>query len=185
MSLPNVKSYGAGVQYDVFVSHRGTEFKQTLVQWIKEGFGSRSLLFIDNVSMDPASGGIGWQEILDALRTAKIVLIILSPGFQESAYCLEELRVATAEKLDDVRILCYGIEPGHINEQALQMASKEPPFGDHKTPEDSLDKWKVALKKAGQITSWTYTKDRFDSLTDVIPSMHLLARSYFCQFNPV
>lgn len=149
----------AGLQYDVFVSHRGPDFKQTLVPWIKKEFGLSRPIFVDNISMDPAAGGMGWEEILAALRSAKIVMIILSPGFQESAYCLEELRIAITEKLNAVRILCYTVEPGHVDEPALQRASHNSPHG---TPAKAVEEWTTALKTAGNIKSWVYKRERSD-----------------------
>lgn len=154
---------GAGVQYDVFVSHRGLDFKQTLVSWIEKEFGHSRLLFIDNVSMNPATGGIGWHEIMNALRSAKVVLIILSQGFQESPYCLEEMRIAVTERPDAVRILCYDIKPGHINEKALQRASQISQKAGAFFENTEVENWKVALKRAGEITSWIYERKRSDS----------------------
>ena len=46
--------------------------------------------------------GEPWPRVLATLRGARGVLLLLTPGFEESAWCLEEAR-AVAARLDEAR----------------------------------------------------------------------------------
>lgn len=83
---------GEPERYDVFVCHRG-ETKRKLVSHVKARLQRSSLhVFVD---YELEKGGDSWQNILESLRRARRVLAILSPEFERSPWCLEELWAAT------------------------------------------------------------------------------------------
>ena len=69
-------------------------------------------------------GQSGWQQILKALTAARIVLVVISPGFQSSAWCLEELRIALLRP-ETVRLVYWDTKHGHVDEAALADAWKD------------------------------------------------------------
>ena len=88
-----------GQACDVFICHRGPEVKRSLVGHIKERLQRANLtVFID---YDMRKGVQSWQHTLATLRGARRVLLLITPGFEESPWCLEEARVA-ADRLDAV-----------------------------------------------------------------------------------
>ena len=83
---------GEPERYDVFICHRG-ETKRNLVSHVKARLQRSCLrVFVD---YELEKGGDSWQTILESLRGAQRVLVILSPGFESSPWFLEELWAAT------------------------------------------------------------------------------------------
>ncbi len=87
--------------WDVFVSHRGPDTKWNFAEDMKVELPDRNV-FVDKSDLHPGPNGTGWDSILYALTTARVVLVVLSDRFQESAYCMEELRIAQ-QRPDTVR----------------------------------------------------------------------------------
>ena len=87
-----------GQACDVFICHRGPEVKGNIVGHIKERLQRANLIvFVDH---EMRKGVESWPHVLSTLRGARGVLILLTPGFEESPWCLEEVR-AVAARLDE------------------------------------------------------------------------------------
>ena len=83
-----------GLACDVFICHHGPEVKRNLVGHIKERLERANLtVFVD---YELRKGVESWPHVLATLRGARRVLLLLNPGFEESAWCLEEARAAAA-----------------------------------------------------------------------------------------
>ena len=83
-----------GEACDVFICHRGPEVKRNLVGHIKERLERANLIVF--VDYEMREGVQSWQHVLATLRGSRRVLILLTPGFEESPWCLEEARAAAA-----------------------------------------------------------------------------------------
>ena len=84
-----------GQECDVFICHRGPDGKRDIVGHIKERLERANLIVF--VDYELRKGGVhSWPEILATLRGARRVLVLLSPRFEESPWCLEEARAAAA-----------------------------------------------------------------------------------------
>ena len=81
-----------GQACDVFICHRGSETKRNLVGHIKERLQRANLIVF--VDYEMRKGIQAWPHVLATLRGARHVLILLTPDFEESAWCLEEARAA-------------------------------------------------------------------------------------------
>ena len=93
-------SNSRGQACDVFICHRGPEVKGNLVGHIKERLQRANLIVFVDYGM--RKGVESWPHVLATLRGARGVLILLTPGFEESPWCLEEAR-AVAARLDEAR----------------------------------------------------------------------------------
>ena len=97
-TVPSLGS-ALGQAYDVFICHRGPEVKRSLVGHIKERLQRANLIVF--VDYEMCAGVMSWAHVMATLRGARRVLILLTRGFEESPWCLEEARAATA-RLDTV-----------------------------------------------------------------------------------
>ena len=108
-------------------------------------------------------GEQSWQKILQALTTARIVLVVISPGFQRSAWCLEELRIALLRP-GTVRIVYWDMEPGDLDEPALAEAAEKyegcSRLHDSPVPLAGLpvEVWRRALDEAAALTGKVHKK---------------------------
>ena len=143
--------------WDVFVSHRGPDVKSTFVDLLEYALADRAV-FVDKSGLEP--GQHNWPAMLAALKRAKIVLVVLSPNYQRSPWCLEELR--TAMQLGKrVMIVHYGdTSRGHVNEVDLRVSLRDLKrhlqLVSSRRDEDILNAWRASLKHAKEIVSWKY-----------------------------
>ena len=87
-----------GQACDVFICHREPE--GNLVRHITERLQRANLIVSADNQMRKA--GEPWPHVLATLRGVRGVLLLLTPGFEESPWCLEEAR-AVAARLDEAR----------------------------------------------------------------------------------
>ncbi|GLJ31256.1 hypothetical protein SUGI_0626880 [Cryptomeria japonica] len=76
--------------YDVFINHRGKDTKQSLASLAYDSLQNRGF----KVFLDKKSLGVGQyipEAITCAIRRAYVHVVILSPTFAESEWCLDEL----------------------------------------------------------------------------------------------
>ena len=107
------------------------------------------------VYYDLEKGCLSWPTILAHLRGAKRVLLVLMPRFEESPWCLEEVRVM-AERPEAVLPIYVDREPGSVNEGCLQHAfdifRKDRPDADG----GIVQQWHAALKTVSGISAWMH-----------------------------
>ena len=90
----------AGQACDVFICHRGPTVKGNLVGHIKERLQRANLAVFVDYGM--RKGVESWPHVVATLRGARGVLVLLTSDFEESPWCLEEVR-AIAVRLDEAR----------------------------------------------------------------------------------
>jgi hypothetical protein len=77
--------------YDVFITHCGADCKRDFAVWLLTVLNTVGLCcFFDDRSLEP--GDAGEKEMLEALRTAKCGIVILSAGFFKREWCMKELQ---------------------------------------------------------------------------------------------
>ena len=93
------KNSALGEACDVFICHRRLDDTRSLVGTIKERLQRAGLIVC--VGYELLKGAESCPHVLATLRGASRVLILLTPGFEKSPWCLEEAREAAA-RLDAV-----------------------------------------------------------------------------------
>ena len=145
-------------RYDVFVCHR-SETKRKLVSHVKARLQRSSLrVFVDD---ELEKGCDSWPTILESLRGAQRVLIILSPDFESSPWCLEELWAATQRPNFRSTILpvFYDREPDDVDDAKLHAAwgeYKQSCVGPLVTRDGVLQRWHKALQDVSGISGWVF-----------------------------
>ena len=97
---------------DVFISHRSTDTKRTVVPLIYDhlrrlGFNP----FLDNKTMKP--GDKLFEKINTAITECKIGLTVISPRYCESNFCLHELALLMENKKKVIPIFC-DVKPSEL-----------------------------------------------------------------------
>eukprot|EP00898_Chlorokybus_atmophyticus_P008812 jgi/Chlat1/8932/Chrsp94S08327 len=103
--------------YDVFLCHRGPDTKRTFSAWLNRELKKQKLrVFFDDRIL--CMGDLSSVEMDSAMRTAKCGIVVLSPQFFESYWCMKELRVF----LDRGNCMpaCYHITPDDIDAEAIK-----------------------------------------------------------------
>jgi TIR domain len=82
----------SGAQYNVFISHAGPQ-KASFAVWLQRELRRHGVsAFLDETSLH--LGDAADAEMQAALRSCSIVVIVLTPDFLRSPYCMSELRWA-------------------------------------------------------------------------------------------
>ncbi|KAG0563881.1 hypothetical protein KC19_8G066900 [Ceratodon purpureus] len=147
-------SAAMGVDYDVFLNHRGPDVKAGFVAHLDEALRDAGLNpFLDKASL--RKGDRAFRSINDALEVAKIHVAVVSKGYAESKYCLNEL-VAMMRSGKPVIPVYYEVEP--VDLRWVENGPFAAAFEKHKskkTPEQ-VEEWRDALRKLADITGFCY-----------------------------
>ena len=162
----------AGQSCDVFICHRGPTVKGDLVGHIKERLQRANLAVFADYGM--RKGVESWPHVLATLRGARGVLILLTSDFEESPWCLEEVR-AVAERLDEARaggIRQVAVLPIFIDREtswdqgkllvAFSELTADRDFEQLRAEEpvlaaDMVERWRRALDSVARITYLTHS----------------------------
>ena len=108
-----------GQACDVFICHHEREVEHKLVGRIKERLERANLVV--SVDCEMRKGDHSWPHVLATLRNARGALILLTPGFEGSPWCLEEVRAVAARLLGEERAAGarqYAVLPVFIDREA-------------------------------------------------------------------
>ena len=147
----------------MYICHRGPDTKDNFVSdMVKHELQGRSV-YADRWGLQP--GEPDWPTLLSNLKNARIVLVVLSPRFQESAWCLEELCAAIDQgRLGKMtlRVVCFGKGTAKVDEDRMALAlaklKSAAELQDIASLGDAaiLQRWRSALQKAGGRVSWPF-----------------------------
>ncbi|KAG0608200.1 hypothetical protein M758_8G086800 [Ceratodon purpureus] len=142
------------VDYDVFLNHRGPDVKAGFISHLDEALRTAGLNpFLDKASLRKGHPAFG--SINAALEAAKIHVAVVSKGYAESKYCLNEL-VAMMRSEKPVIPVYYEVEPAHL--RWVENGPFAAAFEKHKlkrTPEQ-VEEWRDALLKLADITGFCF-----------------------------
>ncbi|KAG0601411.1 hypothetical protein M758_11G108300 [Ceratodon purpureus] len=147
-------SAAMGVDYDVFLNHRGPDVKAGFVAHLDEALRDEGLNpFLDKASL--RKGDPAFRSINDALEVAKIHVAVVSKGYAESKYCLSEL-VDMLRSGKPVIPVYYEVEPAHL--RWVENGPFKEAFEKHKSKRspEQVDEWSDALRKLADITGFCY-----------------------------
>ncbi|KAH7404212.1 hypothetical protein KP509_15G016100 [Ceratopteris richardii] len=75
--------------YDVYISHRGPDSKRNIVSVLRGVLESKGIKCFVDYTME--RGDQIFSTLAEAIKGSKVHIIILSPGFAESRWCLDEV----------------------------------------------------------------------------------------------
>jgi len=152
--------------YQVFLSHRGVDTKETFARSLYLRLLDHGLRpFLDNPEMQP-----GYEiasQIKNAIRTASVHVAILSARYAESTWCLDELLwmlESHRAKMVPIIPVFYGVTPAQVRwtrgkdgiyAQALERLAKKrdhdskPRYDDH-----TIENWRNALSQVADISGF-------------------------------
>lgn len=115
MDLPRVVR-----QYDVFLSFRGEDVRRGIASFLHREFCSKG---IDKIFKDDKTLQIGdsiSDEIEEAIKNSKFAVMVISPNYVSSTWCLNELQLImechNKKQLIAVPIF-YNVDPSDVRHQ--------------------------------------------------------------------
>ncbi|CAL2264639.1 unnamed protein product [Prunus armeniaca] len=100
--------------------------------------------------------------LLRAVEESWFAIVILSPNYASSTWCLDEVsKIVECMKIDTILPVFYDVDPSDVRKQMGTFAEA---FNKHKMKfkkeKEKVQRWRDALTKVGNIAGWT-SKDRY------------------------
>nr|AXU93568.1 RPP4/RPP5-like protein [Arabidopsis thaliana] len=134
-------------RYDVFPSFSGVDVRKTFLSHLIEALDRRSI----NTFMDHGivRSCIIADELISAIREARISIVIFSENYASSTWCLNELveiyKCHKDKDLDQMVIpVFYDVDPSHVRKQTGEFGKVFEKTCEDK-PEDQKQRWVKAL----------------------------------------
>ena len=132
-------------KYEVFVSFRGADIRTGFISHFFVALNhERIRVYRDDIDL-PRGGEIG-PELLKAIETSRIAVVVFSKNYATSDWCLDELvKIMECKRLLNQRVLpiFYDVSQSEVLEQKGIFAEAL-----LKGPEDKVNNWRAALTEA-------------------------------------
>jgi hypothetical protein len=142
-------------KYDVFLSFRGTDTRNGFTDHLYHALVEKGFdIFRDDEKLE--MGSPIRPELLDAIKTSRMAVIILSENYASSSWCLEELaKIVECMKGRGMRVLpvFYYLDPSVVRYQkgtfAVAFAKHEERF---KENTEIVQTWRAALSEVADLS---------------------------------
>jgi hypothetical protein len=132
--------------YQVFINHRGVDVKKTFARSLYLRLLDKGLTaFVDDKEMQ--EGYEISSQLAHAIRTASVHVAIFSPGYAESAWCLNELLLMLESNAPIIPVF-YGVSPAHVRwMQGLYGEALRTHAEKGRSDPNTIEEWRNALNK--------------------------------------
>lgn len=141
------------LHWDVFLSFRGEDTRHTITRNLYDSLTEHGVrVFLDDTGM--TQGDEIAPSLMEAIEDSAAAIIILSPRYANSHWCLEELaRICELGRL--ILPVFYQVDPSHVRRQKGPF---EQDFTNHlrRFGEGKVVKWGEAMKKVGGISGFVF-----------------------------
>ncbi|GKV22769.1 hypothetical protein SLEP1_g32598 [Rubroshorea leprosula] len=152
---PSLASEPFRLRWDVFLSFRGEDTRHGITKNLYYSLQSHGI----RVFMDDDGLGRGEeisQSLIQAIEDSAASIVIISPDYASSRWCLEELaRICELRRL--ILPVFYRVDPSDVRHQ---RRSFEVAFGKHKDrfvgEEEKILRWRKALRKVADTAGWVF-----------------------------
>ena len=149
-SLPSSSS-ARGLKYDVFLSFRGSDTRKGITSDLHRQLTERGIkTYMDTNELQV--GDVISPALLAAIEESRFAIVILSPNYASSTWCLQEIAKICRCMEHNNRIL-----PLFFNVEADDVRSQKGRFGEAFTNyenSEKLQEWKDALTKVASFLGW-------------------------------
>ncbi|XP_004309139.1 PREDICTED: uncharacterized protein LOC101292172 [Fragaria vesca subsp. vesca] len=144
-------------RYDVFLSFKGTDTRKSIVVELYNKLISRGIkTFMDDQDLEV--GDAISPTVQKAIEGSRFAIVVLSPNYASSTWCLEELG-SICESMEDNRVLpvFYYVDPLDVRHQKGSFGDA---FTKYETSQhgDKVDTWRDVLKRVSNFSGW-HTKN--------------------------
>ncbi|XP_023640358.1 disease resistance protein TAO1-like [Capsella rubella] len=159
--------------HDVFPSFHGADVRKAFLSHVFKEFKAKGIdIFIDNDV--PRNKPIG-QELVEAIKGSRILIVLLSKNYASSTWCLNELveiMNCSKELGQTVMTIFYKVDPTNVKKQTGKFGKvfEETCKG---KPEEDIRTWRHVLAEVAIIagyhsSNWCNEADMIDNIaTDV------------------
>ncbi|XP_010537566.1 PREDICTED: TMV resistance protein N-like [Tarenaya hassleriana] len=159
---------------DVFLSFRGPDTRRKFISFLYRELDRKGIrAFKDDTEVE--RGRLISPELIQAIRSSKFAVVVVSENYAASSWCLEELvKILEFQKTGSLTVIpiFYDIEPSDLRRRKGKVAEQ---FQKHESREDpqKVDSWKKAVTKLADIRGecslkWDDDSKLVDGITERI-----------------
>ena len=151
-------SFSYGFTYQVFLSFRGPDTRYRFTGYLYKTLTDRGIhTFIDDRELQ--RGSEIKPSLENAIEESRIFIPVFSANYASSSYCLDELvQIIHCYKTKGRLVfpVFYGVDPSHVRHHSGSygeaLAKHEKKFENNKDNMERLQKWKIALTEAANLS---------------------------------
>ncbi|QHO08759.1 hypothetical protein S83_048478 [Arachis hypogaea] len=142
--------------YHVFLSFRGEDTRTNFTSHLYAALNRKGITtYKDDQNL--RKGHVISKELLKAIEESMFAVIVFSPDYASSSWCLDELQkiIECKNQLGlQIEAVFYGVEPYHVRHQ---RGTFEEAFKKHEERHDSekVKRWRDALTQVAAHSGWT------------------------------
>lgn len=144
-------------KYDVFLSFRGEDTRNKFTDHLYDKLQWRGIkAFRDDPELE--RGTSISPELLSAIEESRFAVVVISPNYASSTWCLLELAkiVQCMGEREGILPIFYEVDPSDVRHQRRSFAdafgAHEEKFGEDLT---KVQEWRDALTKVANLAGWT------------------------------
>lgn len=146
---------GFRLRWDVFLSFRGEDTRESFTKSLYESLQSVGVrAFMDDEGLE--RGDEIAPSLIEAIHDSAASIVILSPRYADSHWCLEELATICHCRRLLIPVF-YRVDPSHVRKQAGPF---EPGFRSHEVrfaqQRENISRWREAMYRVGGIAGLVF-----------------------------
>lgn len=150
-------------KYDVFLSFRGEDTRETIMGYLYECLTRRGLITFQNNKRLEHGDSIA-EELSKAIEDSQVALIIISKNYATSRWCLDELvkiMECTKDKNEKtIMPIFYDVNPSHVRHQIESFAEAffehELKYRGNDEGMQKVQRWRNALRAAADLRGYVF-----------------------------
>ena len=152
-------SFTQRCKYDVFLSFRGEDTRNGFTSDLNGILCQNGI----NTFMDDKlrRGENISTELLEAIESSKISIIVFSKNYATSIWCLNELvKILECKKNGQIVLpIFYKVDPSEVRSQSGKFGEALEKHEQFKDNINKVQRWKAALNEAGNLSGWHYKNE--------------------------
>ncbi|CAL2276540.1 unnamed protein product [Prunus armeniaca] len=152
--LPSADQSARQWNYDVFLSFRGVDTRNSFVSHLYHELQHRVIkTFKDDPKLE--RGTTISSELLNAIQESRLAIVILSPNYASSSWCLDELTniLQCMKSKGTVLPVFYNVDPSDVRKQSGSFAGA---FTEHekrfREDKEKVKCWRAALTEVANLS---------------------------------
>ncbi|KAM5569730.1 hypothetical protein ABKV19_016974 [Rosa sericea] len=172
-------------RYEIFLSFRGEDTRFNFTDHLHTALCQKG---IETFRDDKISRGEDIsQELLKAIEESRVSIIVFSQNYASSRWCLDELvKILECRKLkgQKVRVVFYKVDPSDVRHQRGAFGDAFSTLDQCKY-NDSMGKWKAALKEAANLSGWPFKDGEYEAkfINDIVGELSTQVINHSCELQ--
>ncbi|PWA62457.1 toll/interleukin-1 receptor (TIR) domain-containing protein [Artemisia annua] len=154
MASTSTSSVQKRFKYDVFISFRGEDTRNTFVGHLYNALKQKGFVtYMDDKKIE--KGETIKNQLMKSIEESRFFIIVFSKRYASSSWCLDELAKIMERQSNPEQTafpVFYDVEPTEVRKQSHAFGEA---FKEHENKEAAAaKKWREALKEAANLAGW-------------------------------